>query len=875
MARKALIHRIEARERRGRWFGALATLLSISLLLSGWVGLFAFLGANSAYGTFEEVAAEWVPDTRSMELNLPDLSRVSRVYAASGEVLAELHDGRNSEPVPFSEVPKVMVDAILAAEDAEFFEHDGVDFSAIVSAAIDNILTDQTRGGSTITQQVVKNAFVGNEITIRRKVNEAFVSAEMERRFPKERILEFYMNSVYFGSGAYGVKTASEEFFDKPMADLQIHEAAALAVMVRNPSLYDPRRRPEEVLERRNDVIAEMAEEGWITGEDAAAASERPLDVVDTPPRRGQADHVVAEVRRQLLNSPEFAFLGDTNEQRKKAIFGCPADDVICEGGGGLQIFTTIDLRLQQEANRILAEWLPLLSYEDNLRACAEVFPDFEENQDYYATYAETHSCRPTGAVAMVDNKTGAVKVMASGLDFEFSQFDLAVQGRRNPGSAFKAIGLAAALEQGFTLGHRWSGASPIEIECEFICSPNGTNVWTVSNASESSTGVITLEEATYRSVNTVYAQVSRDTGPENIVDMARRMGITEASLEPVLSLVLGASAVSPMEMASAFSNFATNGLHADDYIVARIVNHEGEVVYEKEPEVDQVAEPALFAAARRPLLQVPTSAGTAPRADIDHPQGGKTGTHQSYLDAWYVGFTPEYSTAVWVGYEAEQIPLEDVVINGQNYSRVFGGSVPAPIWAEFMSIVTEGLPESQFPPDPSNIDEYLEPPPTQVPVLVGLSEGQAVREARVDAKLNVRVIDVPSLEPAGVVVRQSPSPGATVPQGTTVTIWVSNGQTPEAPLPDFRGLTPDEATEAAETFGIETGVLLSFTTEEVPVTDANQIGRVVETSPAPGTVITASASVVLRVGIQAPPPTQPPGNGGGGGGDGGGGNDD
>ncbi len=668
MARKALIHQIEARERRGRWFGALATLLSISLLLSGWVGLFAFLGANSAYGTFEEIADEWVPDTRSMQLNLPDLSRVSRVYAASGEVLAELHDGRNSEPIPYDQVPEVMVHAILAAEDSEFFEHSGIDFTAIASAALDNFISDSTRGGSTITQQVVKNAFVGNEISIRRKVNEAFVSAELERRFPKERILEFYMNSVYFGSGAYGVKTAAEEFFDKPLDQLQIHEAAALAVLVRNPSLYNPRSRPEITIERRDDVIAQMQEEGWITPEQAESAIEQPLDVVDTPPRRGQADHVVAEVRRQLLNSPEFSFLGETNEDRTRAIFGCPADDVACEGGGGLQIFTTIDLKLQQEANAVLHEWLPLPPYEDNLRACAGVFDDFEENQDFYARYAETHSCKPTGAIAMVDNKTGAVKVMASGLDFEFSQFDLAVQGRRNPGSAFKAIGLAAALEQGITMGNRYAGTSPLEIECEFVCSPNGTNIWTVSNASGSSTGVISVEEATYRSVNTVYAQISRDTGPENVVDMARRMGITEAAIEPVLSIVLGSSAVSPLEMASAYSNFATNGLHADDYVVAKIVNSAGEVIYEKQPEIEQVADPAIFAAARRALVKVPTSSGTASRADIGRLQGGKTGTHQSYLDAWYVGFTPEYSTAVWVGFEAEQLPLENVVINGQEY---------------------------------------------------------------------------------------------------------------------------------------------------------------------------------------------------------------
>jgi penicillin-binding protein 1A len=852
MARKALIHQIEARERRGRWFGALATLLSISLLLSGWVGLFAFLGANSAYGTFEEIADEWVPDTRSMQLNLPDLSRVSRVYAASGEVLAELHDGRNSEPIPYDQVPEVMVHAILAAEDSEFFEHSGIDFTAIASAALDNFISDSTRGGSTITQQVVKNAFVGNEISIRRKVNEAFVSAELERRFPKERILEFYMNSVYFGSGAYGVKTAAEEFFAKPLDQLQIHEAAALAVLVRNPSLYNPRSRPEITIERRDDVITQMQEEGWITPEQAESAIEQPLDVVDTPPRRGQADHVVAEVRRQLLNSPEFSFLGETNEDRTRAIFGCPADDVACEGGGGLQIFTTIDLKLQQEANRVLHEWLPLPPYEDNLRACAGVFDDFEENQDFYARYAETHSCKPTGAIAMVDNKTGAVKVMASGLDFEFSQFDLAVQGRRNPGSAFKAIGLAAALEQGITMGNRYAGTSPLEIECEFVCSPNGTNIWTVSNASGSSTGVISVEEATYRSVNTVYAQISRDTGPENVVDMARRMGITEAAIEPVLSIVLGSSAVSPLEMASAYSNFATNGLHADDYVVAKIVNSAGEVIYEKQPEIEQVADPAIFAAARRALVKVPTSSGTASRADIGRLQGGKTGTHQSYLDAWYVGFTPEYSTAVWVGFEAEQLPLENVIINGQEYPRVFGGSVPAPIWAQFMTAVMEGLPESQFPADPANIEEYLVPPQTTVPILVGLDERAAIRKLQVDAKLNVAVEEVASLDPAGTVVRQSYEPGTTIPQGTTVTIWVSNGQTPLGPLPNFVGMTVEAATELAQEFELTTGVQLTLVPQNLAVADPNLVGLIVETNPPPNTEISASASISVFVGVLA-----------------------
>ena len=857
MARKALIHQVEARERRGRWFGALATLLSMSLLLSGWVGLFAFLGANSAYGTFAQLQEEWVPDTQSMELTLPDLSRVSRVYADSGEVLAELHDGRNSEPIPYDDVPEVVVQAILAAEDSKYFEHEGVDFSAIASAAIDNVIYDTTRGGSTITQQVVKNAFVGNELTIRRKVNEAFVAAELERRFPKQRILEFYMNSVYFGSGAYGVQTAAREFYDKDLDDLRIHEAAALAVLVRNPSFYNPRRFPERTLNRRNDVVTQMQEEGWITESQASRATGQSLGVVDSPLRRGQADHVVAEVKRQLLNDDEFSFLGETNEERKKAIFGCPADDVACEGGGGFQIITTIDLGLQQEANRLLNEWLPLPPYEENLAACGAIFDDFEDNQTYYAKYAETHACKPTGAISMVDNHTGAVKVMASGLPFEFSQFDLAIQGRRNPGSSFKPIALAAALEQGFTMGHHFSGKSPIDIKCPFPCSPNGSNIWRVSNAG-SSKGVLSLQAATYGSVNAVYAQLSLATGPDNIVDMARRMGITESALNPVLSIVLGSSAVSTLEMASAFSNFATNGLHADDYVVAQIIDHEGNVVYSHDDEPTQVADAAIFAAARRALVQVP-KIGTAARAlgsfeygrfeDGEPRIGGKTGTHQSYLDAWFVGFSPQYSTAVWVGYEAEQIPLENIVAKGQSYSRVFGGSIPAPIWGEFMEVVMADLPETRFPAEPANIREYLIPPPTRVPLVVGLEQGDAEDLLMVDARLNVTVIDVPSLEPAGIVVSQSHEPGTTVSQGTFITIHVSTGETPQAPLPSLIGQTFEEAIETISEFELVTGVKISLVQQKVDTTDPRQVDRVISTNPAPGAEITESATVLLLIG--------------------------
>jgi membrane peptidoglycan carboxypeptidase len=494
---------------------------------------------------------------------------------------------------------------------------------------------------------------------------------------------------------------------------------------------------------------------------------------------------------------------------------------------------------------------MPLPPYEENLAHCREILPN--ETDDFLARYAETHSCVPTGAMTMVDNWTGAVKVMASGLPFEFSQFDLAVQGRRNPGSAFKTFGLIAALENGFTMGHSWSGASPIKIECPFPCAPNGSNIWTVRNAG-ASFGVIDLAEATYNSVNAVYAQLSLEVGPEKIVDVAKRMGIDESALDPVLSIVLGSSAVSTKEMANAYSNFATYGQHADDYIVSKIVNSAGETIYEHQPEITQVADPAIFAAANRALKVVPVS-GTAPRANIGIPQGGKTGTHQSYLDAWFVGYTPEYSTAVWVGYEAQQVPLENVTINGQHYDRVFGGSVPAPIWAEFMSYVHAGLPVTDFPPDPGNIQKFLVPPPTTVPNVIGEDESGAKAELR-EARLNASVEQVPSLEPAGTVVNQSPGGGATVRQGSFVTIYISTGEIPVGALPNLQGLTFDEAVDIVRSFELDSGVLVNLIQAEGPTTDPAMVGRIVSTEPPPGTEVQGAIDVVARVGVlqQAPP---------------------
>jgi penicillin-binding protein 1A len=843
MARRSLIHEIERRERSGRWFPAFAGLLVISLLASTWIGLFSFMGANAAYGTFSDLQDEWIPDTDTVSLTFPDLSRVSRIYASGGELLAELHDGRISNPVTIDEIPPTVINAVLAAEDEDFYEHDGVDFRAIFSAAVDNILSDTTRGGSTITQQLVKNLFVGDEISFRRKANEALLAAELERRVTKDQILEFYLNSAFFGSNAYGVSAAAEQYFQKDLVDITVAEAATMAVTIRNPSVFNPRRNPDLVLDRRNLVIRNMEQEGWITPEEGARALKEPMVIAPRTSITGVADHVVAEVKRQMLDDPEFAFLGETREERKKAIFGCPADDASCAGGGGLRIETTIDLPAQRAANDILQTWFTIP--ENNFEACQALFPDRNVNSlEFLETYALSHTCAPTGALATVDNHTGAVVTMASAVPFDFNQFDFAVQGRRNPGSTMKPITLVAALELGESLASRWNGASPQTFECPYRCSDEG-NKWTVSNAG-AGYGRITLQQATTNSVNTVYAALALKIGPENIVAMAERMGIT-SPLRPVPSITLGTSEVSPLEMASAFTNFATNGLHADNYLVARIFDSNGEVIYEREVRQTQVADPAIFAAARVPLLDVPTSAGTAPRANIGVPQGGKTGTTQNFTDAWFVGFTPNYSTAVWTGYPGVLEPLRNVTINGESYSRVFGGTVAAPIWAEYMKVLLADEDPGVFPDLPEeDLRVYFEIPTTVVPSVVGL-DVESAKSALSQANLIPWEVPFNSLSPAGTVLGQSVGAGATVEQGVTIYMNVSTGVVPTVTLPGrLIGMTQADALFNLQLIADQASAVLNVSIQEVE--GQGRPGIVVGMNPGPGSTVGSGASVTLLV---------------------------
>lgn len=826
------IREVERQERHRRRAPALIGISIMVVVGATWFGLFSFLGMNTAYGTVTTAEKAYVCDVTQFDLEFPNLSTLSNVYTADGVKLGQLTE-RNSLPVPLSETPDLVLAALLSAEDRSFYEHEGIDFTAIGRAVLGRITDNPSGGGSTITQQVVKQNFLSSDQTIERKICEAVVAAEVERRYTKDQILEFWANSVFFGSNAYGIRAASLEYFGKELDELTIAEAALLPVPIRNPTFYHPRSEPQNALAARNRTIDRMVANGYILPADGAAARLEPLGVISQERFETTSPQIMIAVRRQLLESPEFSMLGETKEERKRAIFGCPADDTSCEGGGGLAIDITIDNDLQTEADRILRAWF------------------------------RSGSSGPTGAIASVDNETGAILVLASGVEYgtdtEAGQrpYDLASQGERQPGSAFKPFTLAAALESGdrdghpVTLGSYWDDSSPAVIECAVPCPPDGS-FWTVNNAGGSSSkGLRTLDSATYNSTNTVYARLVNAIGPEAVVEMANRLGI-QSVLQPYLSITLGAQGVSPLEMAAAYSTLANFGERRDPYLVNRITDRSGTVLYDRTIETRDVLSPQIAAAVVGSMEKVIAS-GTGRRADIGRPQAGKTGTATNYRDVWFVGFVPQITTSVWVGYADRQDPLEDFTVWNdlegaeQFYRRAFGGTLPAPIWKQFMQYALATTPPTDFPDDPPGTDVYRQTPFTVVPELAR-STNEAI-EAAYASGLAAAIDEVASTQPAGSLVGSVPLPGTPIRQGSTVRLQVSNGLPPEVPMIDLRGYTRTQATQRLTDFRDETGIAISWSFSDVTATNPAQNGVVVATTPAPGTPIGPNDAIVVKVG--------------------------
>ncbi len=952
----AQIHNLESKTRYGSRYVAGLIILISSILLAGWVGFFVFLPIKSSMEVITTLEEKFLPRAEGMVLNFVSLSEPSTIITSDNQILDELHDGLDRDPIPLSEVPSFVINTLLAAEDSNYYLHEGVDFVAILSAALDN-LRGVTRGGSTITSQVAKQSFVGDEISVRRKVAEAVVAAELERRYTKDQILEYYINSIYWGSGAYGIQSAAYEYFGKDIRNVTLDEAATLVVIIRSPAYYNPRKYPDRVIERRNDVLNIMLKEGFIVDIQARSAKLAPLNIIDSVQIDSQAEHVVAEVKRQLLNDPQFAVLGNTKEERKKKIFGCPSDDTSCTGGGGLNVYISLNLEFQKHANQILNNWVPSDNFDD-----------------------ENDEPKPTGVITLINNFTGAIEVMASGIPFEEEQYNLATQGKRNPGSAFKPITLLAALESGSKLYSYRDSRSPVEIDCGYPCAPDGIGTnWVVRNYGTSITadrylnnipaqdraielqcvgyhiediknldffkqfplvsnldeiedeekklieigkvlnqideegnpiiyqenidnvnfpentvvitdpelieqqanttqidiesetqyifkpctdkseynrsiklldtsGMISLEEATRRSINTVFAQMASELGGEKLASTANRIGI-ESKIDPVISLTLGAGAVTPIEIASAYSSFATNGVLAPPYLIERIEDTNGEILYQNiVSRRITIPDPGAAAAVRK-TLEVAAQFGTGTRAVLDdRPIAGKTGTHQGFREAWFIGFIPQYTSSIWIGFAEEQLPLTDVEIKGEVIRNVSGGRVPAPMWKEFMSKVVEDLPVLEWPSDPSDIDKYYEIPTVMIPELTGLNVLVAEEIAFSNYLLpNINLVD--SEEAPGLVLTQSIEIDEEVPEGTVIELEVS-GQKFSAPIPSIPPceLLPEEAESLIKTYMRENNVIL-FLKKNFEVSDIQGCqGKVIGTNVSQGATMSTGDTLIFII---------------------------
>jgi len=604
-------------------------------------------------------------------------AQISRIYDIDGNVIGQFRQFETTKPVEPADIPQVMKDAVIAAEDRRFYDHGGVDVIGTVRALWTDLRTGRAaQGGSTITQQYVKNAYVGNERSISRKIREAVLAAQLDRQLEKEDILFQYLSNTYFGEGAHGVGAAAETYFRKPVSQLTISEAAMLAGVIPAPSRYEPRGNPELAEQKRKIVLNAMLEEGYITQQEHDAAA---LEIVwlagFVPPPPGQP---VTLVHPRLEERTPFPYFVDYVRRYIEAKYGEGSPYTM-----GLEIYTTLDQDIQRAAE------------EEVARSLEGTGP---------------HPDPAIGPLEMslvsIEPGSGYVKALVGGRDFyaEGGQVNLAL-GRagggsgRQAGSTYKPFVLAEAIEQGVKPSKTYSGRSPLDIA--------GTEF---ENYGGSSYGQITLAEATKRSVNTVYVQLIRDVGVDRTMDLSRRLGLTsvpdyDASKYGV-SVALGALDTSAIELASAYGVWAARGERAVPTPIVRILDSKGVLLEDNtQPERERIVKEVTADTMNEIMQGVFAPGGTANGKGLkDRPAAGKTGTTQENRDALFVGYTANLSTAVWIGYRNKPATLSNI----KGVRSVTGGTIPAATWQRFMARAHEGLPVVEFS-EPAPITEVAD----------------------------------------------------------------------------------------------------------------------------------------------------------------------
>ncbi len=580
------------------------------------------------------------------ELKPVSIGSNSFIYAADGSTLGSIPAEKNRQPVTLAQTSPWMTKATVAIEDRRFYSHGGIDLEGIGRALVKDVRAGRAvEGGSTITQQLVRNLYIRkNERTLRRKVVEACLAVKLNRSWNKDKILAEYMNTVYYGNHAYGVEAAARTYFSRPASKLSVLQSALLAGLPQAPSNYDPFDYPERAIQRRNDVLEALYTNGDIT----YANYQEAIQVTDLRLKPGR---IYTTIREPYF----FSYV------REELVEAYGAETV---RSGGLKVYTTIDRRFQRAANKAVQDTL------------------------YYDT-------DPASAVVAIDPRNGAIKTMTAVTPGRSgNQFNLAAQARRQAGSTFKTFVLTEAVAEGVNPDTTSYVSAPLRYQPDPYSEP-----WEVATYSNTYLGSTSITRATLASDNTVFARLTLDLGPEQVAAMANRLGIrsslktTEGAYVP--SLGLGSIGVSPLDMASAYATIAAGGIHSKPMAIRKVVLADGKEDEDfgwGKPERRRVIADWVAAEVTR-VLEMNIQGGTGVGANIGRTAGGKTGTTENHADAWFCGITPTLSATVWVGYPQAEIPMTNV-----HGISVAGGTFPATIWRLFMEQAIGPTPVREFP---------------------------------------------------------------------------------------------------------------------------------------------------------------------------------
>jgi 1A family penicillin-binding protein len=587
--------------------------------------------------------------------DLPSLARLkniepavkTEVFDRNGRLIADLYR-ENRSYVLLKDIPPVMIDAVLAIEDRRFYRHWGLDVVRIAGAAFRNLQKGRTaQGGSTITQQLARNLFLTHEQTFDRKLKEQILALRIEQAYSKDEILELYLNQIYFGDGAYGVQSAARRFLGKDIDEVTLADAALLAGLPRNPRDYSPRRHPENALKRRRIVLGAMEDAGMIDAATLEAAASESIQVAERGEAGEHAPWFVEMVRIYL-----------DEKYGSEAVYA-----------GGLRVETTLDLELQAAAEEALARQL------DQVAADARHRNRYQAERERPASVRDAPSGTDyiQGAALTIDARSGEILMMIGGRDYADSRFNRATQALRQPGSTFKPFIYLAALKEGHL------PTETLVDEPTTYSLPDGSS-WSPQNYDGEYSGEVTLREALARSINVPAVKLLDAVGPRRVIDVARACGIS-SRIPPYLSIALGSAEVTLQEIVYAYAVFANQGLRPEPLFVTRVVDKDGTVLEENRPKTREAFDAAPIYVLTDMLETVMTS-GTGARArsmGLTVPVAGKSGTTNDYSDAWFLGYTPEIVTGVWVGFD-ERKPIG---------GRMSGSVAALPAWTDIMKAAT------------------------------------------------------------------------------------------------------------------------------------------------------------------------------------------